>query len=58
MFTQYLQSIDAIALYPMISLILFFTVFIGAVVWALKADSQYVREMERLPLDEPSGKCE
>jgi hypothetical protein len=51
MFTQYLQSIEFVTLYPIVALLLFLSVFIGAVVWALRADQEYISRMEELPLD-------
>ncbi|HLP14858.1 MAG TPA: CcoQ/FixQ family Cbb3-type cytochrome c oxidase assembly chaperone [Bacteroidota bacterium] len=54
MFPHFFQSIDMIAIYPIVSLIIFFTLFVGVVVWALRADPEYIRAMERLPLDPPS----
>ena len=51
MFSQYLRSIDFITVYPIVSLVVFMTGFIGVVVWALRADDGYIRSMENLPLD-------
>ncbi|MGE5316014.1 MAG: hypothetical protein ACM3Q4_15080 [Acidobacteriota bacterium] len=55
MFTQYLESIESVAIYPLVSLVLFIVLFTGAAIWALKADSTYIRHMERMPLDGEKG---
>jgi cytochrome c oxidase cbb3-type subunit 4 len=51
MFNNYLTAIDGIEIYPVIGLIIFLVVFISVVVWVMKIDKNYVREAERLPLD-------
>jgi cytochrome c oxidase cbb3-type subunit 4 len=49
---QYAQSINGVDLYPKVALALFLTVFIAMVVFALKADKNYIHELEQLPLDD------
>ena len=51
MFSNYLSSINGIELYPIISLIIFFTVFCGLLIWTFKADKTYLNKMRYLPLD-------
>ena len=51
MFKNYLQAIEGIEIYPVIGLIIFFIVFILVVIWVLKIDVDYIRKMEKLPLD-------
>ena len=51
MFQQLFESIADVEIFPIISLILFFLVFIGIVVWAIRADKKYLKKMEELPLD-------
>lgn len=51
MFNNYLQAIEGIEIYPVIGLIIFLIVFISVVVWVIKIDKNYIREAERLPLD-------
>ena len=51
MFKNYLQAIEGIEIYPVIGLIIFFIVFILVVIWVLKIDVNYIRKMEKLPLD-------
>ena len=51
MFSQYFHSIEYVTVYPIVSLFFFMIAFAGIVVWALKADDEYIRSMETLPLD-------
>ena len=50
-FSNYLSSIDNVAVYPIITLIIFFTVFVGAVIWITTRDKEYISELENIPLD-------
>jgi hypothetical protein len=50
-FSNYLSSIDNVAIYPVITLVLFFTVFIGAVIWIITRDKEYITELENIPLE-------
>lgn len=54
MYKEVLQSIDHVAVWPLISFVIFFSFFIGLVWWAASADRKYISEMQRMPLDEPS----
>ncbi len=56
MFTNYLKSIEYVTVYPIVSLICFMALFIGVVIWALRADDKYIRRMEHLPLDTPADR--
>ena len=51
MFSNYLSSIDGIEIYPVISLLIFFTIFCGLIIWTIKADKNYLNKMRYLPLD-------
>ena len=51
MFQYLFDSIAGVEIFPIISLILFFTLFIGIVFWAIRADKDYLKKMEELPLD-------
>ncbi|MFZ9504304.1 MAG: cbb3-type cytochrome c oxidase subunit 3 [Cyclobacteriaceae bacterium] len=52
MYKEILQEIDNVAIWPIISFIIFFFFFLGLIWWVLRADCSYVREMSELPLDE------
>ncbi len=52
MFKNIFESIPGITTYPIISLLLFFGIFIIVVYWAFfKAKKSYISKMEKLPLD-------
>lgn len=54
MISEHLSKIDGIAVYPIFSLILFFTLFAITIVWVLKLDKKYLTRMENLPLESNS----
>ncbi len=49
-FSNYLKSIDEVSIYPMISLILFVTVFVGVVIYMFKMDKKQIDERANIPL--------
>ena len=54
-FINYLQSIAGVGIFPMLSLIIFFTFFIVLVIWALRVNKEYITDMKNIPLDNPSN---
>ncbi len=50
-FSHYISSIENIGIYPIITMVLFLAVFIGAVVWIFTRDKEYISELENIPLD-------
>ncbi len=50
-FSNYLGSIENVSIYPIITIILFMLVFVGAVLWIVTRDKEYISEMESVPLD-------
>ena len=46
-----LESIDGVEIYPIISLLIFFTVFIAMLVVVLKLPKNSIDEISHLPLD-------
>ena len=52
MYKDVLQSIHDIEIWPIISLVLFFIVFIGMLIYVFKIKKQYIDEVKNLPLDE------
>ena len=50
-FSNYLSTIDNVSIYPIITLILFFAVFVGAIIWIFTRDKEYISELERIPLE-------
>ena len=51
-FIHYLERITGVGIYPLISLTVFFLVFILAAVWAWKADKGYINALKALPIAE------
>lgn len=51
MFKEVLQSINGIEIFAIISLILFFTLFILLSVKLLRMDKNYLKNMAQLPLE-------
>ncbi len=56
MIRNYLESIEGVEIYPLISLIVFVIFFVVMLVWMLKIDKNYINEMEQLPLDSNKNK--
>jgi hypothetical protein len=54
MYKEVLQSIEGVSIYPIISLLIFFTFFVGVAVWYVRADKESLRQAARLPLEPAS----
>jgi cytochrome c oxidase cbb3-type subunit 4 len=54
MYKDILQNIDHVAIWPIISFIIFFTFFLGLLWWVFTADKNFMTEMGRKPLQEGS----
>jgi cytochrome c oxidase cbb3-type subunit IV len=52
MYKNVLQSIDHIAIWPVISFIIFFLFFIFLLWWAFTADKKFIEMMKQMPLDD------
>lgn len=48
---HHMTGIDGIEIYPIISLIIFFTFFVGLFFWVITAKKQYIDYVSNLPLD-------
>lgn len=48
---NYMDSIDGIEIYPIISLLIFFVFFVGLFWWVVTAKKDYVNKMSNIPLD-------
>jgi cytochrome c oxidase cbb3-type subunit IV len=51
MYKNVLQSIDNIAIWPVISFVIFFLFFICLLWWVFTTDKQFIDVMKNLPLD-------
>ena len=56
MYKDILQNTENLAIWPVISFIIFFLFFLILVWWAFTADRKYIKEMSSLPLDENQNK--
>ncbi len=51
-FINYLKDIDGISIYPFISLVIFMSVFLIAVVYVLMTDKEKFDSIAKIPLDD------
>jgi len=51
LFSNYLKAIEGIATYPIISLVIFFLLFLGVTWYVFRMKKEDVDEMSRLPLN-------
>ncbi len=47
----YMDSIEGIEIYPIISLLIFFTFFVILFWWVFTAKKEYIKTVSNLPLD-------
>jgi len=47
----YMESIDGVATYPMISLLIFFAFFTVLFWWVFTASKEHIREVSEIPLE-------
>lgn len=47
----YMESIEDVATYPMISLLIFFVFFVILFWWVFTASKEHIKEMSEMPLD-------
>lgn len=46
-----METIEGIEIYPIISFLIFFTMFVAVLVYVIRKDKQTVREISLLPLE-------
>lgn len=51
-FINYLETITGVGIYPLTSLIIFFTLFTFMAIWVCKADKKYIQAMKYIPFPE------
>ncbi len=51
MIKNVLESIGGIGLYGLTSMLLFFLVFVGTIVWVIRLKRNYIQRMKKLPLE-------
>jgi len=52
MYKNILQTIDNIAIWPVVSFVIFFIFFIVLLWWAFSADKEFINKMKALPIDD------
>jgi hypothetical protein len=55
MIENVLSRMGGVGMYGVISILLFFAVFIGVLVWMIGLKKSYLEEMSELPLDRAAG---
>ncbi len=48
----HMESIEGVAIYPIISLLIFFAFFIVLFWWVLTATKEHIKEVSEIPLEE------
>lgn len=51
MYKAIMESMGGVSIYPVISLLIFFGLFLGVVYWIVKMDKHHVQHMGNLPLE-------
>ena len=55
MYKDILQSIEGVEFYAIAAMIIFILFFVGIIIWLIKVDKGYIKEMSELPLsDDPN----
>ncbi len=52
MYKEVLRSIEGVEIYAIISMLVFFALFVGLLAWFVLADKERLERWARLPLDE------
>ncbi|MDX1271345.1 CcoQ/FixQ family Cbb3-type cytochrome c oxidase assembly chaperone [Bizionia paragorgiae] len=47
-----LESIDGVAVYPIIGLLIFFLFFVGLFLWVVTAKKSHIEEVSNIPLED------
>ncbi len=47
----HVDSIDNVAIFPIISLVIFFSFFIGLFWWVYKSKKEYITKVSQIPFD-------
>jgi cytochrome c oxidase cbb3-type subunit 4 len=52
MYKNVLQSIENIAIWPVISFVIFFIFFLCLLLWVFTTDKQFIDKMKSMPIDD------
>ncbi len=55
MIRNVLNSVAGIGIYPTIALLIFFSIFMGVIIYVLRLKKPYIKLMSELPLEENSS---
>ncbi len=55
MLENVLSKMGGVGMYGVISVILFFAVFVGVLVWMIGLKKSYIEQMRELPLEDTAG---
>lgn len=55
MYKDVLQGIDHVAIWPIISFVIFFLFFLVLIWWVMTADKGYISKMKQLPLEDAAA---
>jgi cytochrome c oxidase cbb3-type subunit IV len=58
MYNNVLQSIENIAIWPVISFVIFFIFFLCLLLWVFTTDKKFIEKMSSLPMDDGAQKNE
>lgn len=50
-FINYLEHISGVGIYPLVSLLIFFSFFSLLLVWVFRADKRYINGMKNMPFE-------
>ncbi len=56
MYKNVLQNIENIAIWPVVSFIIFFLFFIGLLIWVFTTDKKFINAMKQMPLNDTAVK--
>ncbi len=56
MYKDVLNTIENVEIWPLISMIIFFLLFIGVGVYLLTVDTNFIKKMKELPMDDGTVK--
>lgn len=55
MYSDMLQSIEGVTIFPLISLVLFFVFFVGMLIKVFRMDKSHLNEMSQMPLNQDAN---
>ncbi|WP_417886583.1 cbb3-type cytochrome c oxidase subunit 3 [Zunongwangia sp.] len=53
-----LEQIDGVTIYPIISLIIFFTFFVALFIWVMSANKEHIKKVSNIPLEDDNNEIQ